>query len=135
METKKIAGLAISALALLVGPFILLSTSAMGCYQRKIDQKPDTESAKTWQLRLAGWCVTTGREKLGADMYTKFIDRFETDPRRPDAMWWRAEALKSAELPVEAKQAYRVLAVGYPDHQRGKDADQVLATYYKDYER
>jgi len=87
----------------------------MGCYQRKIDQNPQTESSKDWQFRLGKICASTMRYELAADMFGKFIERYEKDPRRPEAMWRRAEAFRDADHSLEAREAYRVLAIQYPE--------------------
>jgi len=135
VPTKKVFALAGTFIFIVVSPFIFLSGGMMGCYQRKIDQSPQTQSSKDWQFRLGKICASTMRPALAADMFGKFIDRYEKDPRRPEAMWRRAECYRDLENTTEAKEAYRRLAVSYPEDPYGQKADQFLQTYYKDYIR
>ncbi|MBI2931927.1 MAG: tetratricopeptide repeat protein [Planctomycetes bacterium] len=130
MELRKVLLFVGIPALILFGPFFILSTAAMGCYQAQIDKNPNSESSKAWQLRLADINLNTMRPELAATMYEKFADRYPDDPRRPETLWLLAYACERADMKKEAIDALVRLCREHPDHARGKDADDRLMKRY-----
>lgn len=118
---------------LLASPFIFLSDGMMGWYQSRIDANPDSASAKDWQLRLAGICAKTGRPELAAEMYRKFVDRYEEDERRPETFIKLADCLDKAGERRAAIEALTTLYQEYPDTTWAEEANETLTLQFKHY--
>lgn len=135
MSAKKILLFFVLPAVLIFAPLILLSSPSMGCYQSWIDDKPDTDTAKTWQLRLADINLATLRPELAAEMYGKFAERFPKDERRPEVLWMKAMAHEKADQQHEAIQTLLTLAREHKAHARGREADGRLNRQYKYFTR
>jgi tetratricopeptide (TPR) repeat protein len=135
MELKKIILYVLLPATVIFGPFFALSNGAIGCYQESIDKNPNTESAKNWQLRLAGICSRTLRYEMAASMYGKFADRYKEDPRRPEALWLKAKMHENAEQKKDAIDTLLKLCREHKDHALGKEADQKLNRQYQYFPR
>ncbi len=135
MEYKKLFGILGAVLVIAITPIVLLSSCMMNCYQRKIDEDPNTDSSRDWQFKLAKTCGYTLRPELAAEMYGKFIDRYKKEERRPEAMWRRAQCLFESEKREESKDQYRILIYEYPKHDYSGQADDLLRKQFNDYKR
>ena len=131
MEGKKM-WILIGLLGLgLVSPVIAFNSASMGCYQRRIDKYPESESSKNWQLKLASIYYTSLRTDKAGECYEKFHKRYPQDPRRPMALERHAEILGELQMKREAIEIWKTLARDYPDDNRGKLALAKLTNEYK----
>jgi len=115
----------------LVSPVIAFNNSAMGCYQRRIDKYPESESSKSWQLKLGSIYYTSLRTDKAAECYEKFHKRYPQDARRPMALEKHASILEELQMKREAIEVWKTLAREYPDDNRGKLAMTKLTNEYK----
>jgi TolA-binding protein len=118
---------------ILLSPVIAFNSASMGCYQKRIDKYPETESSRNWQLRLGGIYYNSLRADKAAECYEKFHKRYPQEARRPLALERHAEILEELQLKREAIEIWKTLARDYPDDNRGKLALAKLNNIYKIY--
>lgn len=116
---------------ILVSPLIAFNNASMGCYQRRIDKYPDSQSSKDWQWRLGSIYYNTLRTEKAGESYEKFYKKWPDERRRPDAIKRHAEILEELSMKREAIEVWKILAREYPDHNLGKLALAKLQTDYK----
>jgi TolA-binding protein len=116
---------------ILISPLLSLNNSAMGCYQRRIDKYPDSQSSKDWQWRLGGIYYNTLRTEKAADSYQRFYKKWPDEKRRPQAIKRHAEILEELQLKREAIEVWKILAREYPEDNLGKLALAKLQNDYK----
>lgn len=116
---------------LLVSPLLTLNNAAMGCYQRRIDKYPDSQSSKDWQWRLGAIYYNTLRTEKAADSYQRFYKTWPDEKRRPAAIKRHAEILEELQLKREAIEVWKILAREYPEDNLGKLALAKLQNDYK----
>lgn len=131
MEGKKIwVFLGILAL-ILFSPVIAFNNASMGCYQRRIDKYPESESSRNWQWRMASIYYNSLRPEKAADCYQKFYTTWPQETRRPMAIERHAELLEELGMKAEAIEVWKLLAREHPDHNLGKMAEAKLHNEYK----
>jgi TolA-binding protein len=118
---------------ILVSPIIAFNNASMGCYQRRIDQYPESQSSKDWQWRMGTIYYNTLRTEKAGDSYERFYKKWPDEPRRPKAMEQHAVILEELQMKAEAIEIWKMLAREYPDHNLGKLALAKLNNEYKIY--
>ena len=116
---------------ILLSPLIAFNNASMGCYQRRIDQYPDSQSSKDWQWRLGTIYYNSLRTEKAADSYERFYKKWPDERRRPMAIQRHAEILEELNLKREAIEIWKLLAREYPDDNLGKLALAKLQNEYK----
>ncbi len=131
MEGKKLY-VCIGILGLiLLSPVIAFNNASMGCYQRRIDKYPESESSRNWQWRLGSIYYNSLRTDKAADSYERFYKKWPQEPRRPMAIERHAVILEELAMKAEAIEVWKLLAREYPDHNLGKLALAKLNNEYK----
>jgi TolA-binding protein len=116
---------------ILVSPVIAFNNASMGCYQKRIDKYPDSQSSKDWQWRLGGIYYNSLRTDKAGDSYYRFYTKWPDEPRRPEAIKRHAEILEELTMKAEAIEVWKILAKEYTDHNLGKLAATKLTEEYK----
>jgi TolA-binding protein len=116
---------------LLFSPVIAFNNASMGCYQRRIEKYPESESSRNWQWRMASIYYNSLRVDKAGDCYLKFYTMWPQEPRRPVAIERHAEILEELGMKAEAIEVWKILAREYPDHNLGKMAEAKLHNEYK----
>jgi len=116
---------------ILLSPVIAFNNASMGCYQKRIDKYPDSQSSKDWQWRMGGIYYNSLRTDKAADSYLRFYTKWPDEPRRPQAIQRHAEILEELQMKAEAIEVWKILAREYPEHNLGKLADVKLKEEYK----
>ena len=116
---------------ILVSPAIAFNNTSMGCYQRRIDKYPESESSRNWQLRLGTIYYNSLRADKAGDAYERFYKKWPEERRRPMAIERHATILEELSMKAEAIEVWKLLAREYPDDNRGKLALAKLNNEYK----
>jgi TolA-binding protein len=116
---------------ILVSPLIAFNNASMGCYQRRIDKYPDSESSRNWQWRMGSIYYNSLRTEKAADSYKRFFTKWPGEPRRPMAIERHARILEELGMKFEAIESWKLLAREHPDHNLGKMAEVKLHNEYK----
>ena len=131
MEGKKMWVLIGILGLILVSPIIAFNNASMGCYQRRIDQYPDSQSSKDWQWRMGTIYYNSLRTEKAGESYERFYKKWPDEPRRPAAIKRHAEILEELQLKREAIEVWKILAREYPEDNLGKLALARLQNDYK----
>jgi TolA-binding protein len=116
---------------ILLSPLIAFNNASMGCYQRRIDKYPDSQSSKDWQWRMGSIYYNSLRTEKAAESYERFYKKWPDEPRRPKAIQRHAEIFEELQLKREAIEIWKLLAREYPDDNLGKLALAKLQNEYK----
>jgi TolA-binding protein len=118
---------------IILSPVIAFNNASMGCYQRRIDKYPESESSRNWQWRMGSIYYNSLRADKAADSYQRFYknEKWLDEPRRPMAMERHASILEELSMKAEAIEVWKLLAREYPDHNLGKLALAKLNNEYK----
>ena len=131
MEGKKMWVLIGFLGLILVSPIIAFNNASMGCYQRRIDTYPDSQSSKDWQWRMGSIYYNSLRTEKAGESYERFYKKWPDEPRRPQAIKRHAEILEELQLKREAIEVWKILAREYPEDNLGKLALAKLQNDYK----
>lgn len=121
---KKMLGVVLGVVTLIVGPIFMVSTPMMDYYQRRIDKNPQTPFSKWLQIKTADICSSTERPEKAAEYYRRFLERYREDERRPYALMKYAVSLEEANRNADAIAVYQQYIDEYPEREDKKKAEQ-----------
>jgi tetratricopeptide (TPR) repeat protein len=114
---KKILGICLFFMAVVVGPIVLLSNPMMDYYQKKIDKNPNTDFSKWLLLTSANVCYKTNRPERAADYYRKYMELHPKDEKRAFTMLRYANCLDDCNRNQDAIEMYIKYMEEYPNRE------------------